>query len=246
MDIDTHIGGVRIDPVDYDQVMHRIREWVSKRSKSVPYIVQANALSIVKANEDEEYRLAVERSDLNVPDGMPLVWILRHRGARLRSRVYGPDLMKRMCAEGNARGWRCFLYGSTQEVLTRLVQALNADYPGLKIAGVHAPPVGEPIPDEDHETLGRISQLSPEILWVALGGPKQDIWMKRHANQLDVGLMHGVGAAFDYLSGNKRQAPSWMRNAGFEWLFRLITEPRRLFKRYTIANLKFAFYLLFR
>lgn len=207
-------------------------------------VVQANVFTLVTAQEDTTYKQAIEAADLSVPDGMPLVWLLRLKGHRVKARVYGPDLMLRLCQEAAARGWRCFLYGGKPGVPELLRDTLVARYPNLQIVGTYSPPFRELTPEEDRSICEMINRSKPDILWIGLGSPKQDLWMYEHREKLDVSVMHGVGAAFDFLTGRIPQAPRWMMNSGLEWLFRLAQEPGRLWKRYTVVNLKFLYYLV--
>jgi N-acetylglucosaminyldiphosphoundecaprenol N-acetyl-beta-D-mannosaminyltransferase len=172
------------------------------------------------------------------------VWLLRLKGHNIRQRVYGPDLMLLLCEEAAKRGWRCFLYGGATGVPEQLMEVLEKRFPGLQIVGTYSPPFRPLTAEEDEAVCAMINAAKPDIVWVGLGSPKQDIWMYEHREKLDVSVMHGVGAAFDFLTGRVKQAPRWMMNAGLEWLFRLLQEPRRLWKRYTLTNLKFVFYLL--
>jgi N-acetylglucosaminyldiphosphoundecaprenol N-acetyl-beta-D-mannosaminyltransferase len=223
-----------------------VHDIIRLRRRPSAVVVQLNAFSLVTAQEDQAYRNAVSNADLVVPDGMPLVWLLRLRGNWNAERVYGPDLMLLLCEEASKRGWRCYLYGGQPGVPELLKEKLTARFPGLLIVGTLSPPFRALTPEEDQEFCAKINSAQPDILWVALGGPKQDTWMFEHRDRLKVPVMHGVGAAFDFLTGRIPQAPRWMMNAGLEWLFRLIMEPRRLWKRYTITNLKFLYYVVTR
>ncbi|MGB2957415.1 MAG: WecB/TagA/CpsF family glycosyltransferase, partial [Bacteroidota bacterium] len=174
------------------------------------------------------------------------VWMLRLKGNPIKKRVYGPDMMLRLCDEASRHGWRCFLYGGESGTLELLRNNLLQRFPSLQIVGTHSPPFRSLSPEEDATVCEMINAARPDILWVGLGGPKQDRWMYDHRDRLNVSVMHGVGAAFDFLSGRVPQAPRWMMNSGLEWLFRLAVEPRRLWRRYTITNLKFLYYLFAR
>lgn len=214
------------------------------RSPQRGYIIQTNVHSLVVAQESRLYRAALSHATLSVPDGMPVVWLLRAKGYPIKDRVYGPDLMLLLCEEAAKRGWRCFLYGGAPGVPEQLKDVLEQRFPGLNIVGTYSPPFRPLTAEEDAEVCRMINAAKPDILWVGLGSPKQDIWMYEHRDTLNVSVMHGVGAAFDFLTGRVKQAPRWMMNVGLEWLFRLFQEPRRLWKRYTITNLKFVYYVL--
>ena len=224
----------------------RIAAWVAARSRPSAVIVQTNAYSLVTAQEDPEYRQALQDVDLSLPDGMPVVWLLRRMGYDQRDRVYGPDLMLLLCEQAAKEGWRCFLYGGHPGIPERVRESLLSLFPSLQVVGAYSPPFHELSSAEDEESVRMINNANADILWVALGGPKQDLWMFHHRERLDVSVMHGVGAAFDFLAGRVPQAPRWMMNAGFEWFFRLLVEPRRLWKRYTVKNVKFLYLVLTR
>ncbi len=192
--------------------------------------------TVMSAREDAQAMRALHSADLVTPDGMPLVWLGRLWGSSEVSRVYGPDLFRAMAAEGAKRGHRHYLYGGAPETVERLAAVLAEQYPGLVIAGGVSPPFRPLTPEEDAEHIRAINAAAPDVLWVGLGSPKQDIWMAAHRAALDVPVMVGVGAAFDFLSGDKRQAPRWVQRAGLEWLYRLLQEPRRLARRYLLYN----------
>jgi N-acetylglucosaminyldiphosphoundecaprenol N-acetyl-beta-D-mannosaminyltransferase len=165
------------------------------------------------------------------------VWALNMLGERLRDRVYGPDLMDRFCARAVRRGHRIWLYGgATEQALDDLVAALERRHPGLTVAGSWSPPHRSLTPDEERDVAQRIDSDAPDVVWVGLGVPKQELWMARMRPRLQAPVMVGVGAAFDFLSGRKRQAPRWMQAHGLEWLFRLSQEPARLLPRYLRYN----------
>jgi N-acetylglucosaminyldiphosphoundecaprenol N-acetyl-beta-D-mannosaminyltransferase len=166
------------------------------------------------------------------PDGMPLVWFLRWVRSQHVARVYGPDLMQEITALSSRRGYKQFYYGGTEGVTEKLQDVLTRKHPSLKVAGAISPPFRRLTPAEDQAVIQRINDAKPDILWVGLSTPKQEIWMAEHVGRVNVPVMIGVGAAFDFLSGTKRQAPIWMQRCGLEWLFRLCSEPRRLWFRY--------------
>jgi N-acetylglucosaminyldiphosphoundecaprenol N-acetyl-beta-D-mannosaminyltransferase len=234
---------IPIHAIDYRDTISSITEWIEQRKRPAASIVQANVFSLVSARENKEQQQSLLHADLLVPDGMPLVWMLKRRGYKINDRVYGPDLMLKICAEAERKGWRCFLYGGKEETLKLLVEKLLHQFPSIKIVGTFSPPFRALTNKEDDEICQLINSKKSDILWIGLGSPKQDLWMFEHKDKLNVSVMHGVGAAFDFLSGQIPQAPRWMMQAGLEWLFRLIIEPKRLWKRYTITNIKFFYYL---
>jgi len=240
----TSILGTPVQVIDYAGVVAQVRAWVRDRVPPARFIVQTNVYTLVTARENPGYREALEQADLSVPDGMPLVWLLRSAGHKVKDRVYGPDMMLMLCEAAAREGWRCYLYGAGPEVLHRLQTALLARFPRLNIVGAYSPPFRELTPSENAAVCEAINGARPDILWVGLGSPKQDLWMYEHRTSLNVPVLHGVGAAFDFHAGEIRQAPRWMMGAGLEWLFRLLQEPRRLWRRYTTVNAKFLLYLL--
>jgi len=222
--------GVGISAVNMAQALDRIASWIERRQPR--YVCVAPVHSILDCQEDEDLRGIFNASGMTTPDGVPLVWILRARGHRHVERVYGPDLMGAMFVRSAPRGYGHYFYGGTQDVLEALQASLRSQYPELKIAGAFAPPFRALTPDEDAEVCERIRQAGADIVWVGLGSPKQERWMAEHVGRVGAPVLIGVGAAFDFLSGRKRQAPRWMQRSGLEWLFRLMQEPRRLWPRY--------------
>ncbi len=181
-------------------------------------------------------RRAVNGAGLATPDGMPLVWLGKWKSQLKVSRVYGPDLMLALCQLSVKGGYRHYFYGGDAGVPELLAKKLQARFPKLKIAGGHSPPFRPLSAAEDAQIVKQINQAGPDIVWVGLGTPKQDLWMAAHRAQLTAPVLIGVGAAFDFHTGKIPQAPRWMQQAGLEWLFRLWQEPRRLWYRYLVYN----------
>jgi N-acetylglucosaminyldiphosphoundecaprenol N-acetyl-beta-D-mannosaminyltransferase len=205
-------------------------------SRAGGYVCLCNVHVVTSALHDRSLREALAGAWCRLPDGAPVAWLLRWVSGERAERIGGPDLMPLVFARGRDRGLRHFLLGSTPEVLARLSHRLSRDYPGSVIVGTDSPPfeLGEVRAD-----LDSIRAADPHVVWCALGAPKQELWMHRHAGELDGALVVGVGAAFDFLGGTKRRAPRWMRRLGLEWLHRLLTEPRRLLGRYARTNSEF-------
>lgn len=193
---------------------------------------------------EQSVRAAHNRADLVVPDGMPLVWLLRLAGHRAADRVYGPDLMLALFARSEAAGYRHYLYGGTAANLQRLEAMLAQRWPGAAIKGGYAPPFRPPGALENDDVIDTINASGADILWVGLSTPKQEMWMANHRARLKVPVIIGVGAAFDFHSGRVRQAPRLLQRAGLEWAFRLAMEPRRLAGRYLRNNPAFLWLLL--
>jgi N-acetylglucosaminyldiphosphoundecaprenol N-acetyl-beta-D-mannosaminyltransferase len=199
--------------------------------------------TLVEANSQRWLRdgLNAERA-LVAPDGMPLVWVGRAMGRQVE-RVCGPDTMLAVMDQGRALGRRHFLYGGAPGIPDRLAERLTARLPGLEVVGAYSPPFRQLTPEEDAAEVARLNAVRPDYVWVGLGSPKQDRWVMEHRDRLRAAVLLAVGAAFDFHSGNLARAPRWMQRTGTEWIFRLIAEPRRLAKRYTVTNSKFALLL---
>lgn len=202
-----------------------------------------NAYTLALSSRDGQLAETLERGSLNLPDGMPLVWISRHLGiGSLPGRVYGPDLMGRTIELGRSHGTRHYLYGSTGSVLRHLRLEIDRRWPGASIVGVEAPPFGDSL-DVFEPSLSRIAESQADVVWVSLGTPKQDLVTQFFAERHEATFV-AIGAAFDFIAGTKKQAPAWVQDRGLEWGYRLATEPRRLWKRYLIGNTRFVYHNL--
>lgn len=229
--------GVPVDAVQIPQVISWIETQIAKRS-GCRFIAVTGMHGIVEAQHDRSFSRTLKDADLVVPDGMPLVWLARREGHELRRRVYGPELQDAFCRETRGK-YRHFFYGGAPGVAQHLAEHLRRRY-GVCVAGTYTPPF-RPLTDEEDQNLVKlISESAPDVLWVGLSTPKQERWMDLHRNSLRVPVLVGVGAAFDILTGRVRQAPLWMREAGLECLFRLLQEPKRLWRRYLIYGSEFA------
>jgi N-acetylglucosaminyldiphosphoundecaprenol N-acetyl-beta-D-mannosaminyltransferase len=197
------------------------------------------AHTVVEASENVQLREALDHGDLVAPDGMPLVWIGRlHR--QTVERVCGPDFMLALLDRGRELGYRHYFYGGAPGVAELLATRMRERFPGLQIVGLSAPPFRPLSVEEDALATDVINKAGADCVWVGLGSPKQDLWVADHRDRLSAPALLAVGAAFDFHAGRKRRAPLWMQRSGTEWLFRLVSEPRRLFRRYTVISLKFA------
>jgi N-acetylglucosaminyldiphosphoundecaprenol N-acetyl-beta-D-mannosaminyltransferase len=232
--------GVTFDVVQIPDVILQMRQWIARRA-GCGYIAVAGMHGIIEARHKIEFKQAVVEASLVVADGIPVVWLGRLRGYNLRRRVYGPELMLQFCEETALAGFRHYLLGGAPGVPEQLARALDKTCPGIGIVGTHSPPFRPTTPEEDAAIIENINRAAPDVLWVGLGTPKQEMWMYRHRDKLRVPVMIGVGAAFDFLSSRKRQAPVWMQDRGLEWFFRLMQEPRRLWKRYLVGGSEFGF-----
>jgi N-acetylglucosaminyldiphosphoundecaprenol N-acetyl-beta-D-mannosaminyltransferase len=230
--------GIPLALTDYERTL----DWIDAAAETGHrgYVCVAATHTVMACQEDAELREAVLGADFTVPDGQPLVWALNALGAGLGDRVYGPDLMERACARAARTGRRFYLYGGrNQGALVELTRTLRLQHPGLKIVGGHAPPF-RPLSDAEEDAIvADINRAQPDVVWVGIGVPKQEKWMARLRDRLDAPVLVGVGAAFDFHAGLIPQAPAWMQRAGLEWMFRLVQEPRRLWRRYLRYNPRF-------
>src|SRR6266404_676160 len=237
-----HVLGVRIDALQISDVVAQMEEWIHDRG-GCHSIAATGMHGTVEAQHDPSSKEALNSTDLVVPDGMPLVWLGRRRGHDLPRRVYGPNLMLEFCEKTAGRGYRHFFYGGEPGVPERLANSLKRRFPTMEVCGTFSPPFRSLDPEEDQEIVTMISRAAPDVLWVGLGTPKLERWMREHRDKLHVPVVVSVGAAFDILSGRRCQAPRWMREHGLEWLFRLLQEPRRLWRRYLVYGARFLVYL---
>ena len=230
----SNILGVGVSAIDMADALDAVDGWIRTRERH--YVTITGVHGVMESQRDEELRAIHNRAGLVTPDGMPLVVIMRLRGLDHVERVYGPELMARVCEAGVERGYRHFLYGGEEANTARLAQRLEERFPGIRIVGRFSPPFRPLTHEEDEAIVQRINEVQPDIVWVGLSTPKQERWMAEHVGKLEAPVLVGVGAAFDFLAGVKRQAPRWMQRLALEWLFRLLTEPRRLWRRYLRNN----------
>jgi N-acetylglucosaminyldiphosphoundecaprenol N-acetyl-beta-D-mannosaminyltransferase len=224
------ILGVNISAVNIDDCINIIDGWISSRSSS--YVCVTGVHGVIESQTDHELRGIHNAAGLVTPDGMPLVWMARWLGYKRTRRVYGPELMARVSKISTAKGYRHFYYGGSKGLADKLKRAIINSYPGIQIVGTISPPFRPLTVGEDTAYIAQINAARPDIVWVGLSTPKQEQWMATHIGKLNAPVLVGVGAAFDFLAGTKRQAPAWMQRSGLEWFFRLTTEPKRLWRRY--------------
>jgi N-acetylglucosaminyldiphosphoundecaprenol N-acetyl-beta-D-mannosaminyltransferase len=233
----VNVLGVGISVLNLRTALAAIADAVRARRKG--YICVTGVHGVMEAQDDENFKKILNGAFLCTPDGMPMVWAGKLRGHAELSRVYGPDLMLDVCAWSESNGCRHFFYGGADGVADLLAQKLKVRFPKLEVAGTFTPPFRPLNPDEEEKLLEQVRAAKPDILWVGLSTPKQERFMADFLPKLDVTLLIGVGAAFDFHSGRTRQAPRWMQRGGLEWLYRLGCEPRRLAKRYFRNNPRF-------
>lgn len=212
-------------------------ELLSRRDPARAIVINCcNVHSVISARRDPTLSAALQAGDINTPDGMPLVWILRSGGHRQQRRITGMDVAQQAFTRGLEHGWRHYFYGSTPETLAALQRNLRARYPRIEIAGAYSPPFRDLSADERRDVIAKIRAAKPDILWVGLGMPKQEKWMHAMRDSLPGMVLVGIGAAFDFLAGTQKHAPVWMQDVGLEWVYRLAREPRRLWRRYAWSN----------
>lgn len=231
--------GVNVSAIVLDDAIATIERWIVEGRRE--YVCVSGAHGIMECRHDPLLRKIHNEAGMVTPDGVPLVYFLRAIGKRRTQRVYGPDLMRKMTAVSGQRGYRQFYYGGDVGVAEKLRETLVRSVPGLQVVGTICPPFRQMTPEEDRAVIDAINAARPHIIWVGLSTPKQERWMAEHRGRIDAPVMIGVGAAFDFIAGTKRQAPKWMQRHALEWLFRLCSEPRRLWRRYAYIVPSFAF-----
>jgi len=222
--------GTPMAVIDYERAVALTREWAG--AGGVYAVDACGAHGTTLARRDSAFAEALARFDMIVPDGMPMVWAMNRQGAGLRDRVYGPTLMLHALAQP---GMRHFLLGGASDVLEELNVKLRERFPQAVLAGSYSPPFGEWSEEEHRKIFGLIADSGAQYIWVGLGCPKQERWIARNKAQLPPGVYFAIGAAFAFHAGRVSQAPMWMQRRGLEWFYRLLTEPRRLWKRYVVC-----------
>jgi N-acetylglucosaminyldiphosphoundecaprenol N-acetyl-beta-D-mannosaminyltransferase len=232
----TSVLGAFIDTLSWDETIETIVSWGAAHESR--YICTCNVHSVVTSTTDPELKTAINGADMSTPDGSPIAWVCRHFGHPLQERINGPDLMWRYLREAERLGQSVYFYGSTETCLANLRKSLASSFPALIIAGTMSPPYRSLSDTEDEQHTHAINDSGLNVLFVGLGCPKQEKWMAAHRGRVHA-VMIGVGAAFDFHSGSTHRAPLWMQRHSLEWLHRLCSEPRRLFKRYLTTNTRF-------
>lgn len=236
--VTVSVLGASIDVLSWDAALLKLADWAVQRQSR--YVCITNAHSVVTGNEDASFAKVLQGADMVTPDGAPVAWMMRRLGHAGQQRINGPDLMWRYMLEAAERRESIYLYGGTQTTLDTLQSVLAQRIPTLKVAGAVSPPFRALTAEEDAEAVAHINASGAGTVWVSLGCPKQERWMAEHRGRVNA-VMIGVGAAFDYHAGTINRAPQWMQSAGLEWLHRLASEPRRLWRRYLTTNTAFIF-----
>jgi N-acetylglucosaminyldiphosphoundecaprenol N-acetyl-beta-D-mannosaminyltransferase len=233
--------GSAIDVVSWSEAISIIEAWADRRDSRVVCI--CNTHSVVTARTDREFHKVISGADMATADGAPVAFMLRRLGHVDQQRINGPDLMWKYCEHAARVGQSMYLYGASEGTLELLRQRLAGSFPDLKIAGAFSPPFRALSVEEDERIVRTINDSGAGVVWVGLGCPKQEMWMASHRGRINA-VMIGVGAAFDYHAGTIKRAPLWVQRNGLEWLHRLISEPRRLWRRYLVTNSLFIWFAM--
>jgi len=229
-----NVLGVGVCAINMNMALDIIHQWISEKKPN--YVTITGVHGVIECQFDDDLRRIHNDAGMVTPDGMPMVWLGRKKGFEFMDRVYGPDLMLAVCETSQTTGYRHFFYGGNDGVPELLRDKLVERYPGLQVVGTYSPPFRPLIDEEQAAAIDMINDADPDIVWVGLSTPKQERWMAAHVGRLRASALIGVGAAFDFHAGLKMQAPRWVQRSGLEWLFRLISEPRRLWRRYLKNN----------
>lgn len=235
------ILGVHVNTLDLPTAVNEIDRWIQDGERH--YVCVRDAHGVMLAQQDEKFRQIQNNSGLTTPDGMPMVWCGRWAGEKEMKRVYGPDLIQAVTERAGEKQWKFFYYGGTEGVAEDLAAEIERQAPGVQTVGTYCPPFRPLEGAEREEVIKLINEADPDIVWVGLSSPKQEFWMDDVRPELNAAALIGIGAAYDMLTGRVRQAPRFIQRSGFEWLFRLVMEPRRLWRRYVLNLPGFAFKL---
>jgi N-acetylglucosaminyldiphosphoundecaprenol N-acetyl-beta-D-mannosaminyltransferase len=236
----AHVLGVKVDAVDMESSLERLDGHLQSGDKG--YVCAVGVHGVMEALRDPSVMRAFARAALVVPDGTPLAWIGRAQGFKGMNAVPGPELMLRVFEDARFAHRTHYLYGGKPGVADELAETLRKQFPGAQIAGTYTPPFRELTAPEEAQLVREVNALGPDIVWVGISTPRQDLWMNRMLPRLRTKLMFGVGAAFDFNSGHIRNCPPWVKRAGLHWLHRLMQEPRRLWRR-NLANMPFLWHI---
>jgi N-acetylglucosaminyldiphosphoundecaprenol N-acetyl-beta-D-mannosaminyltransferase len=233
--------GTPIALIDETSFLDIVQQWLAQKNASTPgtFVCFRDVHGVIRAKDDPALRLAHERSLMNAPDGMPLVWLARRRSGVDVKRVCGPDMLPSVCSLGQSKGWRHVFLGGTPSGLNALITSLKTRFPSIVVADAISPPFRPLSVAENEQFLDRIRSANADLIWIGLGSPKQELWMSKNAQNIPGAILMGVGAAFDIHAGVIKRAPAWLRTSGFEWVWRMVQEPRRLGWRYLTIILRF-------
>jgi N-acetylglucosaminyldiphosphoundecaprenol N-acetyl-beta-D-mannosaminyltransferase len=238
----ANVLGVNVSAIDLKKAVEIADRWIG--AGDCGYVCVTGVHGVMEAQSDAEFRHILNHACINTPDGMPMSWVGRLQGFSKMDRVFGPDFMLEMCRLSVERNYRHFLYGGQPGVAEFLKDALQKKFPGLQVVGTHTPPFRDLTAEEEAEIVAQVQESKPHLLWVGLSTPKQERFMARYVDRLQVPLLVGVGAAFDYHTGRIQDSPDWIKRAGLQWLHRLLQDPRHLWKRYLRNNPAFVWGVL--
>lgn len=228
---------IEVDNITMNEAIDRAEELIIKKKPS--YVVTPNVDHIVKLENDKEFQEVYKYADLILTDGMPLIWISKIKGNPIKEKISGSDFFPKLCERAAKKGYSIFLLGAAEGVATKAAKNLKEKYEGLNIVGTYSPSYGfEKKDDEIKMIIEMVNKAKPDILAVGLGAPKQEKFLYKYKNDLNVPISLAIGASIDFEAGNINKAPKWMQNCGLEWFYRLCKEPKRMFKRYLVDDLK--------
>lgn len=235
--------GIKFNPLTKERAVELVKDFINDKGKSQISFVPV--YSIVVAQKDEEFKVALNSSSFVLADGMPIVWVSKLFGMPIPERIAGCDFFMKFCRVASEKQYTFFLMGATEEVLSNMCANLKKEFSSLRIVGTYSPPFKKEFSEEDNLIMiNKINEAKPDILWVGMSAPKQEKWIFQNLEKLDIKVAAGVGAVFDFIAGTKRRAPKWIQNIGMEWFWRLVHEPKRLWKRYLIGNSLFLWLVL--
>ena len=232
------VFGVPISALTMGELLSMIDGWIVRRERH--YLCTLDVHALMESQSAPDVRHIYQSASIVTPDGVPLVWLLRRAGYRQADRICGPDLMPALFERSQHASYRHFLYGASESTLVLLKRNLLARFPAATIVGCYSPPYRALTAQEERDTVSRLNEAAPDIVWVGLGAPKQDRWMGAYRAKLNAPVLIGVGAAFDMMAGTVKRAPRFMQRTGCEWAFRVMQEPGRLWRRYLGCNSRFA------
>ncbi|MCX7046023.1 MAG: WecB/TagA/CpsF family glycosyltransferase [Candidatus Sumerlaeota bacterium] len=236
--------GSRVHLMGMREVIAAIEAWIRNPSRMPRHVIVTGFHGIWLAREDARFKQILNSADLWIPDGIAPVWVARLKGFKNAVRTPGMDLVKAFLERADKERFSSFFYGDTDETLALMRQAIEIRYPGHRVAGVFSPPFRALTPEEDEQIVQTINASKPDVLWVGLGLPKQERWIWEHRDRLHVPVAIGVGAAFGFLGGKVQRCPHWLGRLGLEWLWRLLKEPRKLWRRNFLDGPRFVWHVL--
>ncbi len=238
------IAGSNISVFHSYEEVYILTQTILKNGFEPAYVTVNNAHTIVEGVCDHRYRTIINEAAMALPDGKPLSVIQRLRGHQCASRIFGPTFLEKTIEWGQVHNTKHYFFGSSLTILDGIMRVIAKKYPDAVVVGSFSPPYREFTKEENEDFVRQMNESGADIFWIGLGAPKQEVWMRENYEKLHRGVMIGIGAGFDYLAGNTKHAPVWMKNLALEWLYRFIQEPRRLWKRYLVTNTLFLLFVL--